>query len=342
MTVGFSNYYSLRNKNRMFENMSVGLGDDLGYTGVRLKQRFNAAGVAVASLDMAPIERFNAVVFFDYPSPLNFTFKRLVKSKIPIYLVLLESPTIRPDNWIIENHAPFKKVFTWNPTLVIRWDDKYVRIHMPHKIPEKKRYRASLADKFCCMIASQKYAAGPNELYTERVKAIRWFEQNHPGEFALYGQRWDQHCFDGKWSWLNRFIAQAYKHIPLPKSRSFPSWKGNIQSKRPILEQYKFSLCFENSTHPGYLTEKVLDAFFAGSVPVYLGNPAVLSIIPEEAFIDYRFFTDYESLYAYMRKMPREKYKRMRRAGYDFVHSDAIKPLGADAFIDILLKEVVR
>jgi hypothetical protein len=38
---------------------------------------------------------------------------------------------------------------------------------------------------------------------------------------------------------------------------------------------YKFTICFENSSTPGYLTEKIFYAFAARTIPIYWGDPAV-------------------------------------------------------------------
>lgn len=35
---------------------------------------------------------------------------------------------------------------------------------------------------------------------------------------------------------------------------------------------YKFMLCFENSSAPGYVTEKALQAYLAGTIPIYWGH----------------------------------------------------------------------
>lgn len=38
-------------------------------------------------------------------------------------------------------------------------------------------------------------------------------------------------------------------------------------------KEYKFSLCFENSSTSGYLTEKLIEGYAADTVPVYWGDP---------------------------------------------------------------------
>jgi hypothetical protein len=52
-----------------------------------------------------------------------------------------------------------------------------------------------------------------------------------------------------------------------------------IEDKIRILNDYNFSVCFENDLYPGYITEKVFDAWAAGTVPIWWGidNTGVLN-----------------------------------------------------------------
>lgn len=43
-------------------------------------------------------------------------------------------------------------------------------------------------------------------------------------------------------------------------------------NKIKYLEQYKFNICPENSNARGYVTEKIMEAIFAGAIPVYWGS----------------------------------------------------------------------
>ncbi|HEX4674208.1 MAG TPA: hypothetical protein VH209_02705, partial [Steroidobacteraceae bacterium] len=44
------------------------------------------------------------------------------------------------------------------------------------------------------------------------------------------------------------------------------------RSKFEVLSQFRFCLCPENSLYPGYHTEKLLDAWYGGCVPLYNGD----------------------------------------------------------------------
>jgi hypothetical protein len=47
---------------------------------------------------------------------------------------------------------------------------------------------------------------------------------------------------------------------------------GNyVQDKIAVSSQYKFQICLENDLYPGYITEKPLEAWLSGTVPIYSG-----------------------------------------------------------------------
>ena len=52
-----------------------------------------------------------------------------------------------------------------------------------------------------------------------------------------------------------------------------------------LIVQYKFSLCFENSSSYNYLTEKLLNAYTCGSIPIYWGCPNVSDYINMECMV---------------------------------------------------------
>lgn len=65
-----------------------------------------------------------------------------------------------------------------------------------------------------------------------------------------------------------------------------------IKNKVDFEKNYKFVLCFENSSTIGYTTEKLLEGFAGGGVPIYWGNPNVESEYNRKAFVNcYRFST---------------------------------------------------
>ena len=53
-----------------------------------------------------------------------------------------------------------------------------------------------------------------------------------------------------------------------------------------IKNTHKFSIVFENNSYPYYTTEKLMDAFLAGSIPIYWGDPKVNEDWNSNAFIN--------------------------------------------------------
>ncbi len=64
-----------------------------------------------------------------------------------------------------------------------------------------------------------------------------------------------------------------------------PNYRGRCVSKITTLRRYRYALVFENQRQPGYVTEKLLDCFMAGTVPIYWGAPDVTESVPEDALI---------------------------------------------------------
>ena len=68
---------------------------------------------------------------------------------------------------------------------------------------------------------------------------------------------------------------------------------GAVDNKKNFETQHKFSIACENSSYPGYTTEKLLQAFAAHTIPIYWGDPEVGKVFNKKAFID---VNDYSSM----------------------------------------------
>ena len=61
---------------------------------------------------------------------------------------------------------------------------------------------------------------------------------------------------------------------------------GGELKKHNFLKQYRFNICYENASAPGYTTEKLLHAKAAGCVPIYWGDQKVGRDFNEKGFIN--------------------------------------------------------
>jgi hypothetical protein len=67
-------------------------------------------------------------------------------------------------------------------------------------------------------------------------------------------------------------------------------------TKLDFLDKFKFNLCFENATHPGYCTEKLYEALIGNTVPIYWGSPTAALDFNSEAFLSWHDYQDDEKL----------------------------------------------
>lgn len=71
-------------------------------------------------------------------------------------------------------------------------------------------------------------------------------------------------------------------------------------SKIEFQKQCKFSLCAESAVSRGFNTEKIMDAFYAETIPIYYGDPEIAEIFNPKAFIN---VADYESIDAVVKRI---------------------------------------
>lgn len=58
-----------------------------------------------------------------------------------------------------------------------------------------------------------------------------------------------------------------------------------IYERQDGLKDYMFSIAYENSSYSGYFTEKIIDCFVTGTVPIYHGDPDISLIFNMDGII---------------------------------------------------------
>ena len=71
---------------------------------------------------------------------------------------------------------------------------------------------------------------------------------------------------------------------------------GPVEDKLAFELQHKFSFSFENSSYPGYCTEKLVQSFAAQTVPIYWGDPTAADTFNEEAFINCNRYSSWDEV----------------------------------------------
>lgn len=65
------------------------------------------------------------------------------------------------------------------------------------------------------------------------------------------------------------------------------SGSGPWPEAHTLYSDFKFGLVMENTKQKGYVSEKILNAFIGGTIPIYFGTEDVFNIFNREAFIYY-------------------------------------------------------
>lgn len=279
----------------------------------------------------------NIVLFLDIPAAPVSQLLGNWSDRVRKWVILQECEVIISRNWQTSFHEQFDIIFTWHDRLVD--NKKYYKLNFSQDFPESI-CKNSARTKFCAVIAGNKKSNHPRELYSKRVEAIHWFEDNHPEKFDLYGLKWDKHTLFGMP--VGRVLNKISVLQPFLKP-VFPSYKGKIASKIPVLEQYKFAICYENAKDiEGYITEKIFDCFFAGCIPIYWGANNVSNHIPKECYIDRLAFGSYEDLYQYLTTMSSKEYQRYLENIDDYLKSSQAFPYTSDYFAYVVAEKLSR
>ncbi len=271
-----------------------------------LKHYLKERSIEIDTYDIAKKTLLFKCVYFDIPYLWNFkAWKMIFLNKDKNILICHESALVIPFNYWKILHLFFVKVYTWYDPFVD--NRKYFKRHWPKSSSGIKTKPKSFSKKkFLIIINKNILPFFPfkllnffgKELYTERIKAVEFFERTIPDKFYLYGRGWNK----PKKLNLTEHIFGYKKH---------KAYKGEIGDKIELLSNFKFSLCFENlSDVNGYITEKIFDCLKAKCVPIYYGATDIENYIPKDCFIDFRNFSDYEELLNFLNSIDEKTYDK--------------------------------
>lgn len=83
-----------------------------------------------------------------------------------------------------------------------------------------------------------------------------------------------------------RFIDELNKYKRIDMGGGYKNnVGGKVKNKIQFLSSYKFSIAMENTEGDGYVSEKIIDSFLAGTIPIYYGNYNVDEYINPKSYI---------------------------------------------------------
>jgi hypothetical protein len=321
--------------NDIFNHFSSGNRDNCHAPYIRLREKFLQAAIELDTVDLAPAGGVPSFV-------LHQNVQSPSANGTPAYLMLWETSLIAPQNGVAENWTRYRKIFTWRDDLVD--GQKFIKVQFPNPISVYPSDGFTDRPLLACVISGNKTitVADKRELYSERVRVIRWFERYAPTDFGLYGVDWDIPVvptgLHGKllrrfWRGLSHFI----------KINPFPSYRGKVQHKRDVLQHTRFSICYENVRDlPGYITEKIFDSFFSGCVPVYWGASNVTDYIPANCFVDRRLFPDTAAVYHHLKNMTEDEFFSYQQRISEFLQSNAAYQFSSEFLAETIVATIVQ
>lgn len=278
-------------------------------------------------------------VYIEVPFPWEITlWFRIFKNKNKNILFIGEPSLINPFSFMKILHPFFIRIYTWNDSLID--NVKYFKYFLPKtkegmktkKIPfKKKKLLILMNSNLAPFLPFRLLSLSKKEFYTQRLRAIDYFDIHYPADFSLYGRGWNKQ---------QRFSVKQN----IVGYKKYKAYKGEFsdKDKYKILSQFKFCLCFENCEDTGYISEKIVECFKGRCVPVYLGAPNIKNYINSKCFIDYRDFKNYQELAAFLSTMDEQTYNNYMIEIEKSLSSNSFwNRWSIDSFAKVFLKAII-
>lgn len=77
--------------------------------------------------------------------------------------------------------------------------------------------------------------------------------------------------------------------------------------KMEFFQSAYFGIAFENGSHPGYVTEKLIDCYYANTLPLYWGSDPISRDFNPKSMVQYKDFKSDEDLLKYLNHLRNDK-----------------------------------
>jgi hypothetical protein len=125
-----------------------------------------------------------------------------------------------------------------------------------------------------------------------------------------------EECFRSVSAFIgNQTRVRAAAIEKIPSNFSFEgfgsSFSNPVSSKMAYRGKFGFNICFENSYFPGYHTEKLLQAWAMGSVPLYYGSKTVSLDFNPSSFINLADYDSFDDFWDFIRSLSQHDVQSM-------------------------------
>lgn len=215
-------------------------------------------------------------------------------------------PSLRPQ------HVPFVYLPFYITSFGERYINKFDELLLDH--PNTQKIESKPKTKFCAFMYSQEIEFR-NTLFDmlttyKKVDALGKCRHNADGNI-------DRHVYEVGNKTYNDLAVEKYK-------------------------PYKFVLAIENSRHPGYITEKIINPMLAGAIPIYYGAPDVIQHFNPKSFIRIDDFASFEDAIQYIKQVDQsqELYDAYLKEPWFSTPNDTVKSLFQGRSIVDLLSRI--
>ena len=179
---------------------------------------------------------------FDYESDISFYLDANMFSRID------EHPEHRKFGWLLESKSIKPNTYQQVKAGYERLFETYEAIftHDQEILQLDERFRFTI----CCGFWVKDTAIHPKQKKVSAISSGKGMCEGH--------------------HWRNRFIAKHREEFDL-----FGNKYKHLKYKEMGLNEYMFSVAIENGSYATYFTEKILDCFATGTVPLYRGSPDI-------------------------------------------------------------------
>ncbi len=286
---------------------------------VEMKKEFEERGNSIHTIDIYDsYDDIDYFLFFSLEWDIYHKVLKNGKDNCMVYCTA-EPPSVCKYN-SADGYRLLKYIFPY----ILTWNDDWIdgrsvfKRNTPYWFVDQRTGNLAYSNKkLITCISGNKHSDYPGELYSEREKAISFFEINHPESFDLFGTGWN-----------------ADIH---------PCYKGKVDNKADTYHKYRFAICYENIEGlKGYVTEKILDCIVSGIVPIYAGSLNVSDYVPKDSFIMLRDFSGYSELYDYISDVSEDSYYKYLACANTFLQSPKAEYFSGRRYAHYIMDAVSR
>ena len=268
------------------------------------------------------VEEADVYIALGHSSEFMRKTKKITKARK--VLVIFEPRCVSPGNYVQRNRNKYGKVFVASKNWIMSSGDEsfpWPQTNIDLDVVTNKSDNSRI-DRFV-FIQRNNVSLIDGELYSLRRGILKQIDT----QIDIYGHGW------------NRSRASSFAEILRAVTRispsmvysikidgladcftRFPNSKGIVANKLNTLQEYKFSLIIENSKD--YVSEKLIDAVIAGTIPLYVGPNLAEHDFPKSIAI--RADANFESIESKMREILQDPdgQDKILKSGKEFLVSE--------------------